>query len=148
MSDDILTAVVQYAGSDLYVATSPSGHAIALETDKNRNSAPTPIELLLMALGACTGSDVVSIMRKKRIEITSYRVEVRGKRRDAEPRGFSHIDVKHIVARPSVSGHALKQAIELSEAKYCSIAATLRPAAEIKSSFEIVLQTAIAEAAS
>lgn len=148
MSEDALTAVVQYAGSDLYVAISPSGHAITLETDKNRNSAPTPVELLLMALGGCTGSDVVSIMRKKRIQITSYRVEVRGKRRDVEPRGFSHIDVKHIVTGRGVSDHALRQAIELSEAKYCSVAATLRPAAEIKSSFEIIQETAVAEAAS
>jgi len=148
MSAQDLNAVVHYAGVDLYVAISPSGHAIALETDVERNSAPTPIELLLMALGGCTGSDVVSIMRKKREKVTSYRVEVRGRRRETEPRGFSHIEVKHIVSGHDISAKALAQAIELSEAKYCSVAATLRPAAEIKSSFEIVQDVAAAETAS
>ena len=62
--------------------SAPVGHAITLETDGNRNSAATPVELLLMGLGACTGSDVVSIMRKKRQKITSYRVQVRGRRRE------------------------------------------------------------------
>ena len=101
-----------------------------------------------MALGACTGSDVVSIMRKKREKITSYRVEVHGRRRETEPRGFSNIEVKHIVRGHNISAKALVQAIELSETKYCSVAATLRPAAEIKSSYEIVEEVTAAEAAS
>lgn len=148
MSADESRATVHYAGADLYVAISPSGHAITLETDRERNSAPTPIELLLMALGGCTGSDVVSIMRKKREKVTSYRVEVRGRRRETEPRGFTNIEIKHIVCGHNISPKALAQAIELSEAKYCSVAATLRPAAEIKSSYEIVEDVAAAGAAS
>ena len=138
MNSEDPRATVYYAGAELYIAISPSGHAITLETDGKRNSAPTPIELLLMALGACTGSDVVSIMRKKREKVTHYRVEVRGQRRETEPRGFRNIEIKHIVHGHNISGKALKQAIELSEAKYCSVAATLRPAAEIKSSYEII----------
>ena len=130
-------AMVHYAGDDLYVAISPSGHAITLETDGTRNSAPTPIELLLMALGGCTGSDVVTILRKKREAVTSYRVEIRGVRRVDEPRGFKHIEVKHILVGRNLSEKAVAQAIELSEAKYCSVAATLRPAAEIVSSYTI-----------
>ena len=147
MSSRELQATVQYAGEDLYVAISPSGHAITLETDGNRNSAATPVELLLMGLGACTGSDVVSIMRKKRQKITSYRVQVRGRRREKEPRGFTHIEVKHIVTGHNVSASSLEQAIELSETKYCSVAATLRPTAEIKSSYEIIDEVAAAASA-
>jgi putative redox protein len=148
MSSQKLTSVVHYAGADLYVAISPSGHATTLETDGNRNSAPTPVELLLMALGGCSGSDVVSIMRKKREKITSYRVEIHGWRRETEPRGFTRIEVKHIVAGHKISKNALAQAIELSETKYCSVAATLRPAAEIKSSYEILEEGAPDEAIS
>jgi putative redox protein len=147
MNSSDLRAAVHYAGEDLYIAISPSGHAITLETDGKRNSAPTPVELLLMGLGACTGSDVVSIMRKKREKITSYRVEVHGRRRETEPRGFSNIEVKHIVRGHNVSAKSLEQAIELSGTKYCSVAATLRPAAEIKSSYEIIEEVSAAQAA-
>ena len=142
MAAEELTTIVHYAGTDLYVAISPSGHAITLEnSDHQRNSAPTPIELLLMALGGCTGFDIVSIMRKRE-KVTSYRVEVRGRRRETEPRGFTHIEVKHVVSGQNISPKALAQAIELSEAKYCSVASTLRPAAEIKSSYEIIEEAA------
>jgi putative redox protein len=131
-------AIVQYAGDDLYVAISPSGHALSLETNGDRNCAATPIELLLMALGACTGSDVVNIMSKKRETLTRYRVEIRGRRRDTEPRSFEQIEVKHFVEGRNISEEALRQAIELSDKKYCSVAATLRPTANIVSSYEIL----------
>jgi len=70
--------------------------------------------------------------------VTGYRVEVRGTRRDEHPRAFTRIEVRHIVTGHNLSGRAVAQAVELSETKYCSVAATLRPAAEIVSTFEIV----------
>src|SRR5262249_44696139 len=60
------TAKVKWIGEQRFVATSPSGHAIALDSDRTANTAPGAMELLLMALGACTGTDVVSILEKKR----------------------------------------------------------------------------------
>jgi putative redox protein len=138
MNDKHLKATVYYAGANLYIALSPSGHATTLETDTKRNSAPTPLELLLMALGGCTGSDVISMMRKKRENITSYRVEVRGERREDNPRSFKYIEVRHIVQGHNISEKELVQAIELSETKYCSVAATLRPGAQILFAHEII----------
>ena len=139
-------AIVYYAGNDLYTALSPSGHAITLETNGERNSAPTPIELLLMALGGCTGSDVISIMEKKRQKVTDYRVEVRGQRREDNPRSFSHIEVKHFVRGCNISEDALVQALELSESKYCSVAATLKPTATIVFQYEIAQESSAREA--
>ncbi|HEY8188228.1 MAG TPA: OsmC family protein [Pyrinomonadaceae bacterium] len=131
-------AVVQLAGDELFVGISPSGHAVTIDTDRARNLAPSPIELLLLALGSCTGVDVVSILAKKRESVSAYRVEVRGERREDHPRSFTRIEVHHIVTGRNVSERSVAQAIELSEQKYCSVAATLRPAAEIVSSFEII----------
>ena len=131
-------ATVQLQGENLFSVTTPSGHLIALDTDHERNSAPTPMELLLVALGSCTAVDVVSILRKKRQEVTDYRVEVRGERREEHPRSFKRMEVHHIVTGRSVSEQAVGQAIELSEQKYCSVAATLRPTAVIVSSYEII----------
>lgn len=135
-------AVIHYAGDDLFVGISPSGHALAIETNSQRNSAATPMELLLLALGSCTGVDVVSILRKKRERVTGYRVEVSGARRAEHPRAYTRLEVRHIVRGHNLSEKAVAQAIQLSEEKYCSVAATLRPAAEIVSSYEIVAEEA------
>jgi putative redox protein len=96
------------------------------------------MELLLVALGSCTGVDVVSILKKKRQDLTDYRVEVRGERRLEHPRSYKRMEVHHIVTGRNISERSVAQAIELSEQKYCSVAATLRPTAEIVSSFEII----------
>lgn len=138
MSSEAPKAVIHLAEPDLFVGITPSNHAIAIETDHLRHSAPTPMELLLLALGSCTGVDVISILRKKRQEVTEYRIEVRGQRRDDHPRSYKRMEVHHIVTGRSISEQSVAQAIELSEQKYCSVAATLRPTAEIVSSFEII----------
>jgi putative redox protein len=131
-------ATVHFAGEDLFVGISPSGHAQVLDTDHERASAATPMELLLIALGSCTAVDVISILKKKREQVSDYRVEVRGERRAEHPRAYTRLEVRHIVSGRNVSEKAVAQAIELSETKYCSVAATLRPTAEIVSSYEII----------
>ena len=138
METDDSKAIVKYAGDEFFVGISPSGHAMTLDTKHDRSTAPTPIELLLIALGSCTAVDVISILQKKRERVESYRVEVRGERRDEFPRSFTRLKVHHIVSGTKISEKAVAQAIELSDTKYCSVAATLRPAAEIISSYEII----------
>ena len=137
MKNREMKATVYLAGEDLFVGVSPGGHAQVLDTNHERGIAATPVELLLIALGSCTAVDVVSILRKKRARVTDYRVEVRGERRTEYPRAFTRMEVRHIVSGQNISEKALAQAIELSETKYCSVAATLRPTVEIVSSYEI-----------
>ena len=138
MSANGRKAVVKLVGDDLFEGCAPSGHVVAIDTDRERNSASSPMELLLLALGSCTGVDVVSILKKKRQEVTAYRVEVSGDRCDGHPRAYKKMEVHHVVTGRNISPQALAQAIELSEQKYCSVAATLRPTAEILSSYEII----------
>lgn len=131
-------ATIRFTGEDLFVGLSPSGHAQTIETDTTRNAAASPMELLLLALGGCTGVDVISILKKKRQHVTDYRIEVSGERRDDHPRAYTRLFVKHIVRGHGVSEQAVAGAIELSDTKYCSVAATLGGAAEIISSYEII----------
>ena len=138
MDSDGARATVHYAQNDLFVGISPSGHAVTLDTNHDRASAPTPMELLLIALGSCTAVDVIGILQKKRETVTDYRVEVRGERRDDHPRSYKRLTVHHIVRGKNIAEKSVAQAIELSERKYCSVAATLRPTAEIFSSYEII----------
>jgi putative redox protein len=92
----------------------------------------------LVALGSCTAVDVISILEKKRQLISEYYVEVSGERRDEHPRSYKSMQVRHVLTGRNISPRAVAQAIELSENKYCSVAATLRPTVEIESSFEII----------
>ncbi len=103
MSANSVKAVVQFVSDDLFVGTSPSGHAIVLDTDHERSSAPSPVELLLLALGSCTATDVASIMAKKRQHVTRYVVEVSGERRDEYPRKFTSMKVHHILTGRGLS---------------------------------------------
>lgn len=134
-------AVVHDAGDGLFIGITPSGHAQVLETESSRASAATPMELLLIALGSCTAVDVISILRKKREQVTDYRVEVRGMRREEHPRAYTRIELRHYVRGRGISEKAVASAIELSETKYCSVAATLRPGVELVTGYEITEET-------
>ena len=138
MSDNVYKAMVQYAGDEFFIGTTPSGHAQVIDTKGDRKSAPTPVEMLLVAVAACTAADVVSILEKKRQNVTDYRVEISGERREEHPRAFTKFLVHHIVYGHDVSEQAVAQAVELSDTKYCSVAATVKPTAQITTSFEIV----------
>jgi putative redox protein len=138
MTENAQKATIQFADNDFFVGVTPSGHAQTIETDSQRHSAASPMELLLLALGGCTGVDVISILRKKRQHVTGYRIEVHGDRREEFPRAYTKLYVKHIVTGRSVSEQAVASAIELSDQKYCSVAATLRGTAEVVTSYEII----------
>lgn len=136
-----MKATVEYAGDDLFIAVGPSGHAHLFDTNGERKRAPSPMETLLTAAGACTAADVVSILAKKRQRVTAYRVEVEGERREEFPRSYRTIHVHHVIRGHGVSESAVASAIELSDQKYCSVAASLRPTARISTSFEIIEET-------
>ena len=131
-------ATVRFVADDLFVGITPGGRAVVLDTDSQRSSAPSPVELLLVALGSCTATDVASILKKKRQHVVGYRVEVSGERRTEFPRSYTSMKVHHIVTGTNISPKAVAQAVELSDTKYCSVAATLRPQVKIESTFEIV----------
>lgn len=138
MSDNQAKAEVRWAGDDLWVGISPSGHSITVDTKGENKTAPSPVELLMIAVAGCTAVDVVSILEKKRQKITAYRAEISGTRREEHPRAFTALHVHHLVYGHDVSEQAVARAIELSDEKYCSVAATVRPTATITTSFEII----------
>ncbi len=129
---------VQWAGDGLFIGVSPGGHAQAIESSHARNRAATPVELLMMALGGCTGVDVVAILEKKRMKVTAYQAVVSGERSADNPKKFLTMHVHHVVRGDGVTPEAVARSIELSETKYCSVAASLEPGVKITSSFEIL----------
>ena len=130
-------ALLRYAGNEAFVAESPSGHAIVTGFAHDRSTSPSPMELVLIALGGCAGADVVNILEKKRQHVTGYEIEVRGVRRDEHPRVYTSIEVIHSVRGRGVDLKAVTHAVELSETKYCSVSAMLSSVATITSRVEV-----------
>jgi putative redox protein len=111
----------------------------SLVTDSGEGAvAPSPVVLLLFALGACAGMDVIGILRKKRQQVSAYEILLDGTRRDEFPRSFTAIEVVHRVTGKNIDPRALEEAIHLSDTKYCSVHATLIPSVKITSRYEIV----------
>ncbi|WP_297151320.1 OsmC family protein [Thermogemmatispora sp.] len=97
-----------------------------------------PMELLPLALGACTGITVLSILHKKRLQITSYEVVVHSERAEHHPRVFTAFHVEHRIAGVALGQEVIERAIELSETKYCPVSAMLRAAAPITHSVTLL----------
>jgi putative redox protein len=129
-------ARLRYAADEAFVAESQSGHAMVTSFG-HEATAPTPMELLLIALGGCTGADVVGILEKKRQRVTGYNIEVRGERRPEHPRTYTRIEVVHHVRGHNIDPKAVAHAVELSETKYCSVSAMLGASAKIEMRYEI-----------
>ncbi len=131
------TAKVQWIGEQKFIAVSPSGHALAMDSDRKSNSGPGPMELLLMALGACTATDIVIILEKKRQRLDSLEVICSGERAADPPQVWTKLDILFRL-RGKLEGSGVKRAIELSEEKYCSVSATLKKSATLTWRYEIL----------
>src|ERR1700730_14970225 len=131
------TASVAWIGEQKFVAVSPSGHALTIDSDRQSNKAPGPMELLLMALGACTATDVVMVLEKKRQKLESLEVICSGERAAEAPAVWTKLEVLYRL-RGKLDEGAVKHAIELSQEKYCSVSAMLRKTATLSWRYEIL----------
>ena len=112
------TASIRWIGEQKFLATSPSGHAVPFDSDRESNKAPGAMEMVLMALGACTATDMVLILEKKRQKLESLEVLFR--------------------LRGAIDEAAVKHAMSLTEEKYCSVAAMLKKTAAFTWRYEIL----------
>jgi putative redox protein len=128
---------VKWIEEQKFLATSPSGRAIEVDSDRESNRAPGPMELVLMALGACTATDVVTVLKKKRQKLESLEVVCSGERAAEPPTVWTKLEILYRL-RGELDDGAVKHAIELSEDKYCSVAAMLKKTATISWRYEIL----------
>jgi len=126
-----------------FQGTADSGHEVVMDASEQfggKDSGPRPMEVLLLALAGCTGMDVISILRKKREPVQGYEVRVSAQRAEEHPKVFTEIRVEHVVSG-NVKEASLARAIELSETKYCSVTAMLRPETKISTSYRVEKKT-------
>ena len=136
-----MTATVRLETDMRFDAEAGSGHHITLdaaELDGGQDAGFRPMELLLVGLGGCTGMDVISILRKKRQQVTGYAVHVSGIRAEENPMVFVEITVVHIVTGHHIQPEAVARAIQLSEERYCGAGAMLGKVAHLTHTFRIV----------
>jgi putative redox protein len=122
-------------------AEAGSGHHVTLDAAEHgggQNTGFRPMELLLVGLGGCTGMDVISILRKKRQQVTGYAVHVSGIRAEENPMVFVEITVEHIITGYHIQSEAVARAIQLSEERYCGAGAMLGKVAHLTHTFRIV----------
>jgi putative redox protein len=131
------TAKVKWIQDQQFLATMPSGHAIPIDADRTNNSAPGPMELLLAALGSCTATDLVIILAKKRQNLESLELEISGERAADPPQVWTKLEIIYRL-RGQLDEKAVRDTIELSEKKYCSVAAMLSKTATITYRYEIL----------
>ncbi len=129
-------ATVKWNGEQKFAAKSPSGHSVAFDSDRESNTAPGPMEMVLMALGACTATDIVIILEKKRQKLKSLEVVCSGERATDPPTVWVKLDVLFRL-RGAVDETAVKHAIELTKEKYCSVAAMLKKTANFSWRYEL-----------
>jgi putative redox protein len=136
-----MNAKVTYVKGLQFVGDAESGHAMIMDGDKSvggENTGPRPMELLLIAAGGCSGMDVISILKKKRQNVTALEINVSGQKAEEYPKKFTEITVEFIVKGKRIEESAVKRAVELSMTKYCSVKATLEGTAKVNYSFTII----------
>ncbi|MHB8174762.1 MAG: OsmC family protein [Nitrospirota bacterium] len=137
-------ATVKYVDGMQFVGQSGTGHAFVMDAAPGvggENSGPRPMELLLVGVGGCTAMDVVSILRKKKLDVRGFQVNVKGNWVEGEntyPKFFKDIEIEYVVTGKGISDEAVKRAISLSEEKYCSVMANLRGVSKITTSYRII----------
>lgn len=132
-------ATVKWLEEQRYVGIDGAHHAIVISSPgEDGKIGIRPTDLLLLALGGCTAYDVVNILAKKRQKMTGLEVQVTGEQREELPWAFTHFHMHYIVKGHGISEKAVREAIELSDEKYCSVSATLKGSAEVTFDFEII----------
>ena len=131
-----VTASACWTDGERFTGMASSGHALVIDADRQRNTASGPMELVLIGLCACTATDVVSILRKKREPFTGVEVRAEAERASEPPTVYTKIKLVYKITG-EVSRKAAEDAVRLSKEKYCSVSAMLQKTAQITSEIEM-----------
>jgi len=133
------TTTLQWLSGKRFVGIDSTNHSVVLSS-KDEGVGVKPSDMLLIALASCTAVDVVEILAKKRMPLDSMEIVTTGEQDTDPPWTFRRIHLKYRLSGQGLTDKAVEQAIQLSEEKYCSVAATVRATAEITTEFEIICE--------
>lgn len=126
---------LRWTRDEQFVANCQGGPAVVIDNPET-GSAAGPMQLLLMGTAGCTAMDVISILKKKRMALTGFTVNICGTRAEKHPRRYTDIHIEYVFSGTDISPKGVEQAIKLSATKYCGAMASLN--ATITNSYRIV----------
>lgn len=136
-----MEANVRWAGRMTFIGKAGTNHLVAMDTTPEfdgDNSATKPLELLLVALGGCTGMDIVPLFKKMRQDVTAVELSITADRSEEHPKVYTKIDIEYVVTGRNLDEQNVRHAIELSQEKYCSVSAILRKACPVNYTVRLV----------
>ncbi|MGH9466112.1 MAG: OsmC family protein [Terriglobales bacterium] len=135
-------AAATWTQGEQFLTSGTSAHAVLMDSDRDSNQAPGPMEMVLRSLCACLATDIVVILKKTRQTWTSLEVSAEGERASEPPAVYVRIHLRYRIAGSRVDRSAAERAVALSQEKYCSVLAMLRQSAAV--TFTLALEEAVA----
>lgn len=132
-----MEARVSWVNNLTFLGRSGSGHSVVFDADRESNTAPTPMEMLLMSAGACSSVDVVGILQKARQDIRDCYVELSAERAETIPKVFTKLHLHFVVTGRDLSEKQVERAVNLSADKYCSVSIMLAQSVKVTHSFSV-----------
>ena len=133
-------AIVKHIKGVTFMGKADSNHWVTMDGPEEfggSNAGTRPKELLLLALGGCTGSDVAVILKKKKINVEGFEINLTAEMQETHPQVYTKINVEYVFYGSDIPKEAVERAIELSQKTYCSVTAMLQKAVEITHSYRI-----------
>ena len=131
-----MEARVTWVEDKRFVGQGASGHGIVVDGSAEKLGS-SPMELVLIGTAGCTAYDVLSILQKKRQQVTGLEVLARGQRAETPPRVYTEIDLEYVVRGRGIKASDVEKAIRLSKEKYCSASIMLAETATVRTSFRV-----------
>ncbi len=141
-----MQAVLKYQDGICFEASTESGHTVVIDgplQSGGKNQGPRPMELVLLALGSCSGVDIALMLQKMRVRLDDFSIHLDGARREREPKVYEHIMLQYRLHSPDLSEAQAKRAVHLSVEKYCSVSEMLR--ATVNLSVQVFLNDQLLE---
>ena len=135
-----MNATVRWTTGMRFAGIPESGAGITLDALPEHGGSgqgPSPMETVLLALGGCTGMDVVSILGKMRAPLEGLEIRIRADRATTHPQVFTRIVLEYVFSGPGLQADQVQRAVDLSQEKYCSVSAMLRRTADLTYSWRI-----------
>lgn len=120
------TTVVHHLVDKRFVGITPNGLRVMIDGEDHAQTGMRPMQLLLNAVGACAAYDIVEMIRKRRLEVRGYRIELEGERAEGVPSYYTKIHARHFFDVPGLDEKMALRFVELGMTKYCSVAASLK----------------------
>ena len=136
-------ANVRWAGKMTFIGKAGTNHLVPMDTSPEFDgdgSATKPLELLLIALGGCTGMDIVPLFKKMRQDVTAVELNITAERSEEHPKVYTGIDLEYVVTGKALEEEKVKRALELSQEKYCSVSAMLKKACPVSYTVRIIAE--------